>query len=196
MSRLRSLDPEELTGKQRQLYESISGDARRKAARKFKMTSETGALGGPFNTLLYAPEIGDAVQQLGGALRFDSSLPGHLRELAILMVARRWRANYEWYAHAPIAEREGLEVSVIKAVKEGEAPEDAPDDVLTVHRFVSELVETRRVCDETYQETKALIGEQGLVELISVVGYYSLLAGLLNTFEIGVPSGEEPPFAE
>jgi 4-carboxymuconolactone decarboxylase len=196
MSRLPVLKPENLTPEQKLLYDKIAGDKRRQKTRRFKMAREDGTLTGPFNALLFAPQVGDAVQQLGGALRFESSLVGHLRELAILMVAARWRANYEWYAHAPIAAREELGEAVIEAVKAGKVPEGAPDDVLTVHRFVSELVETRRVCDETYDETRTLIGEHGLVELISVVGYYSLLAGLLNTFEIGVPEGETPPFGD
>ncbi len=196
MSRLPVLKPENLTPEQKQLYDRIAGDKRRQKTRRFKMTVGDGTLTGPFNALLFSPQVGDAVQQLGAALRFDSSLPGHLRELAVLMVAARWRANYEWYAHAPIAAREELGDAVIEAVKAGEVPREAPEDVLTIHRFVSELVETRRVCDETYRETRAIVGEQGLVELISVVGYYSLLAGLLNTFEIGVPEGEDLPFGE
>lgn len=196
MSRLPVLTPEKLSADQKPVYDKIAGDKRRQATRCFKTANQDGSLTGPFNALLYSPQVGDAVQQLGGALRFESCLPGHLRELAVLMVAARWRANYEWHAHAPIAAREELGEAVIEAVKAGEVPEGAPDDVLTVHRFVSELVETCRVSDETYQETQALIGEQGLVELISVVGYYSLLAGLLNTFEIGVPEGEELPFGE
>ncbi len=194
MSRLPVLTPDSLSPEQKRVYDRIAGDNRRRQTRRFRMANDDGTLTGPFNALLYAPEVGDAVQQLGGALRFESSLPGHLRELAILMVAQRWRANYEWYAHAPIAAKEELGEAVIEAVKKGEVPGDAPDDVQTVHNFVSELVQTRRVCDETYEQACALIGEQGLVELISVVGYYTLLAGLLNTFEIGVPQGEEPPF--
>ncbi|MDA7947768.1 MAG: hypothetical protein MPJ78_09870 [Hyphomicrobiaceae bacterium] len=196
MTRLPVLAPESLNADQKRVYDTIAGDKRRQATRRFKMTSDDGTLTGPFNTLLYAPGVGDAIQQLGGALRFESSLPGHLRELAILMVAARWRANYEWYAHAPIAEREELDRNVIAAVKEGEIPEDAPNDVRTVCSFVSELVHTRRVSDDTYAQTRDMIGEQGLVELIAVVGYYSLIAGLLNTFEIGVPEGEELPFGE
>ncbi len=196
MTRLPVLKPETLDADQRRLYDTIAGDKRRQATRRFRMTSEDGALTGPFNTLLFSPNVGEAVQQLGGALRFESSLPGHLRELAILMVAARWRANYEWYAHAPIAAREELDENVIAAVKEGEIPEDAPDDVKTVCVFVTELVHTRRVCDETYAKTRETIGERGLVDLIAVVGYYSLIAGLLNTFEIGVPEGEELPFGE
>ncbi|MFQ5625302.1 MAG: carboxymuconolactone decarboxylase family protein [Methyloligellaceae bacterium] len=194
MSRLPVLTPDRLTYKQKQVYDKIAGDTRRQKTRRFKMTNTDGTLTGPFNALLYSPQVGDTVQQLGGALRFESSLPGHLRELAILMVAQRWRANYEWYAHAPIAAREELGEAVIEAVKAGHVLGEAPNDVMSVHRFVSELVKTRRVCDKTYENTRAVIGEQGLVELIAVVGYYTLLAGLLNTFEIGVPDGEEPPF--
>lgn len=194
MSRLPVLSPEHLSPGQKRLYDAIAGDKRRQQTRRFRMLNEDGTLTGPFNALLYSPEVGDAVQRLGGALRFESSLAGHLRELAILMVAQRWRANYEWYAHAPVAAREELGEAVIAAVKAGKVPEEAPEDVQKVHRFVRELVQTRRVCNETYQQTQALIGEQGLVELISLVGYYTLLAGLLNTFEIGVPEGERPPF--
>lgn len=196
MPRLPVLPPDSLSAEQKALYDRIAGDKRRQATRRFKMVSEDGTLTGPFNALLYSPAVGDAVQQLGGALRFESSLSGHLRELAILMVAARWRANYEWYAHAPIAAREELGDGVIDAVKAGETPEDAPDDVAAVHGFVSELVETRRISGETYAHTREILGEQGLVELIAVVGYYSLLAGLLNTFEIGVPEGETPPFGD
>jgi 4-carboxymuconolactone decarboxylase len=194
MSRLPVLSPERLTPEQKAVYDRIAGDKRRQKTRRFKMTTGDGTLTGPFNALLYSPHVGDAVQRLGGALRFESSLAGHLREMAILMVAQRWRANYEWYAHAPIAAREELGEEVIAAVRAGEAPRNAPEDVATVHGFVSELVLTRRVCDETYAKTRAVVGEQGLVELIAVVGYYTLLAGLLNTFEIGVPEGEELPF--
>jgi alkylhydroperoxidase family enzyme len=196
MSRLPVLKPDQLNTDQKRLYDNIAGDTRRQQTRRFRMISEDDTLTGPFNALLYAPGVGDCVQQLGGALRFDSTLAGHLRELAILMVAQRWRANYEWYAHAPIAAREELGDAVIEAVKAGEVPEGAADDVLCIHRFVSELVETRRISDETYHAAREHIGENGLVELISVIGYYSLLAGLLNSFEIGVPEGETPPFGD
>ena len=199
MSRLPTLLPENLDPEQSRVYGNIAGDKRRQQTRRFRMVNDDGTLSGPFNALLYSPEVGDAVQQLGGALRFGSSLPGHLRELAILMVAQRWRANYEWYAHAPIAAREELGDAVIEAIREGRTPgaqDGAPQDVQCIHRFVSELVETRRVSDDTYAQTRKFIGDQGLVELISLVGYYSLLAGLLNTFEVGVPEGETPPFGD
>lgn len=195
MSRIPLLPPDSLTPEQKQLYDNITGDKRRQAARRFK-APEGGPLTGPFNALLYSPKLGDAIQKLGASLRFESSLPGHLRELAILIAGRHWRANYEWFAHAPIAAREGLDEAVIAAVKKGEAPGAAPDDVTSVHRFVTELIHTQRVSDETYAKTKALVGEQGVVELIAIIGHYTLIAGLLNVFQVGLPEGEELPFAD
>lgn len=193
MSRIPLLPPDSLTPEQKQLYDDITGDKRRQAARRFK-APEGGPLAGPFNALLHAPKLGDAIQQLGATLRFESSLPGHLRELAILIAGQHWRANYEWFAHAPIAEREGLDVAVIESVRKGEPPAGAPDDVMTIHRFVTELIDTKRVGNETYEDTRALIGEQGLVELIAIIGHYTLIAGLLNVFEVGLPEGKEPPW--
>ncbi len=195
MSRIPLLPPDRLTPEQKQLYDNITGDKRRQAARRIK-APEGGPLTGPFNALLYSPKLGDAVQKLGASLRFESSLPGHLRELAILIAGQHWRANYEWFAHAPIAAREGLDETVIAAVKKGEAPGDAPDDVMAVHRFVSELIHTRRVSDETFESVRALVGEPGLVELIALIGHYTLIAGLLNVFEVGLPEGETPPWPE
>lgn len=195
MSRLPVLTSDQLNPGQKRVYDNITGDVRRQRARGQRKSDDDGTLGGPFNALLYAPEVGDAVQKLGAALRFESSLPGHLRELAILMVAQRWRANYEWHAHAPIAAREGLDDAVIAAVKAGRTP-GAQADVQCIHRFVTELMDTRRVGDETYTQTRALIGEQGLVELIALVGYYAIISGLLNSFEVGVPEGAPLPFGD
>jgi 4-carboxymuconolactone decarboxylase len=191
MPRLPGLTPDKLTVEQKELYDTIAGDKRRFAARGSAGTDESGALSGPFNALLHAPQLGHAAQRLGAILRFESSLPGHLRELAILIGARHWRANYEWFAHAPIAAREGLDHAIIDAVKEGEALDGAPDDVMTVHRFVSELVENKRVGDKTYEAAREAVGERGLVELIAILGHYTLIAGLLNVFQVGLPEGEE-----
>ncbi len=191
MSRLPSLPPKSLNADQKSLFDAIAGDTRRMKGRE-----PGAALSGPFNALLYAPVIGHAVQELGAKLRFESSLPGALRELAILMVAQHWRANYEWYAHAPIAEREGLSADLIAAIKDGHLPADAPENVQTVYRFVHELLKTRRVGDETYDMARKAIGETGLVELISITGYYGIISGLLNAFEVPVPDGAELPFPD
>ena len=191
MSRLPSLAPEELSAAQKLLFDAIAGDSRRMKGRK-----PGTPLSGPFNALLYSPEIGQSVQELGARLRFESSLPGYLRELAILTVAQRWRANYEWFAHAPIAEREGLSRDLIAAIKQGRLTQDAPEDVQIVYRFASELLNDHRVSDETYAAARETIGEAGLVELVSLIGYYGIISGLLNTFDVPLPEGEELPFPD
>lgn len=191
MSRLPLLAPEELSAAQKPLFDTIAADSRRMKGR------EPGTpLSGPFNALLYSPEIGQTVQELGAKLRFESSLPGYLRELAILTVAQRWRANYEWFAHAPIAEREGLASDVIAAIKQGDPLPDAPKDVEIVRRFASELLNDRRVSDETYEAAREALGESGLVELVSLLGYYGIISGLLNAFNVPLPDGEELPFPD
>ncbi|MGI9387753.1 MAG: carboxymuconolactone decarboxylase family protein, partial [Methyloligellaceae bacterium] len=148
---------------------------------------------GPFNAFLYAPEIGDAAQSLGELLRFHGVLAGRLRELAILTVAAHWRAQYEWWAHAKIARVEGLENGIIEAVKMGHAVA-GDDGAEIVHLFVSELLKDRNVSDRTFQAVKAELGDEALVELVVLVGYYGLIAATLNVFQVPLPEGEEPPF--
>ncbi|GAB4236873.1 MAG: hypothetical protein Kow0032_22310 [Methyloligellaceae bacterium] len=192
MSRLKRLTAAERTPAQQALFERITA-SRGAAHRDQPLADEEGRLAGPFNAMLYAPKIGEAAQELGARLRFHSSLPGRLREAAILTVAQSWRAGYEWCAHAPIARREGVAQSDIEAIGRGEPPTGDPDLAL-VHRFVSRLLEDRRVDAETYQAAVALLGEAGVVELVMITGYYCLISATLNSFEIAPPSGCEPPF--
>lgn len=195
MSRLPLLKEEQLDAEQKRLHQSITSGARARSPRKFPLANPDGSLNGPFNILLYNPRLGNAVQELGSILRFGSNLAGSQREAAILTVARHWRANYEWFAHAVIARKEGISDADIAAIKAGEPPRDDPELVL-VQRFATELIETRRVTQETYQAATARLGEETLVELVVLVGYYGLVAGLLNTFEVEVPEGEEIPFPD
>lgn len=192
MSRLPNLTPDNLDDEQKRLYDAVAGSARAKG-RTFPLTDEKGALAGPFNALLHAPGAGDAVQRLGAELRFASSLPGDVREAAILTVARAWRAEYEWVAHAVIARKEGVSDPAIDAIREGRAPEgDAP--LALAHGFVTELLETRRVAEATYRQAVKMFGERQVVELVILTGYYGLIACVLNAFEIPVPEGQTPPF--
>lgn len=195
MSRLELLKESELDAAQKRLHAALTGGERGKAPRKFPLADAEGRLSGPFNALLYAPEIGDAAQKLGGLLRFQSSLPGPLREVAILTVARRWQSNYEWFAHAIIAAREGVDEAAIDAIMAGDPPAENADWAL-VHRFVKELLETTRVTEATYAAVRDLLGERGLVELVTLAGYYCMISGVLNVFEVDMPPGERPPFGE
>lgn len=194
MSRLPILTTAERNPEQQRLFETIAGGARSAVPRKSKMADDEGRLSGPFNAMLYAPALGETAQKLGSQLRFESTLPGMLRETAILTVAQFWRADYEWYAHALIGKNEGLGDDDIEAIKQGNPP--AVDDQAAIHKFVSELLETRRVSDEGYSHTLKLLGEEGIAELVILTGYYCLISANLNAFNVPVPEGEASPFGE
>ncbi|MDA0998743.1 MAG: carboxymuconolactone decarboxylase family protein, partial [Proteobacteria bacterium] len=140
--------------------------------------------------------IGDRVQALGEAVRFTSILPDQLRELAILVCARHWRANYEWYAHAKIARAAGLPEPVIEAVMVKSTPPAGagPEGVGAIYAFARALNENGEVGDGEFTAAMDLLGERGIVELTILVGYYGLISKLLNTFEKPVPAGEVTPF--
>jgi len=153
-----------------------------------------GRLSGPFIALLRSPELCQRAQLLGEYLRFDSVVPQRLRELAILLTARRWRQNYEWQAHAPIAQRVGLARSVIEDLAAGRPSPQQPPDESIVAAFCNELHQAHGVSDRVYAQARELLGEQGVVELCGICGYYSLLAMVLNVARTALPAGAEAPF--
>lgn len=195
MSRLPTLLPENFTAAQQQLFENIAGGKRSEASASESFLNPDGGLRGPFNALLFNPPLGEATQRLGEAVRFNGSLPAQLRELAILTVAAAWEAQYEWWAHAKIAKEAGLSPQVIAGVKAGAPPPSAEPVQVAVHAFVTELLERRRVSDQRYGETVAHLGEAGVVELVLLTGYYTLISMTLNVFEVPLPPGEPLPFA-
>ena len=175
MSRLPPFDPAALDAAQQEVHDRIASSAR-------------GGVGGPFVPLLTSAELCSRVEQLGIFIRYECSVPMRLRELAILAVGAHWRADYEWYAHAPIAAKQGVPQPVIDAVGRGDAepPFDAEADRAVV-AFVRELLREGRVGDAGYRPVQALLGDKGTVELTGLVGYYSLLAFQLNVFEVRPP---------
>ena len=192
MRRLPAITQDRMSPEQRDLFESITGGDRGRNRPVEDFLDAEGGLGGPFNAYLYAPGLGDAAQRLGQQIRYHSSLPGPLRELAILAVGAHWRAGYEWWAHEKVARQEGLDDAALAAVKAGQPPRDA--DQATVHRFVREILETHNVGDETHAAARDLLGDKGVVELVTLVGYYCLISANLNVFRVPVPDGETPPF--
>ena len=144
---------------------------------------------GPFNVMLRAPVMGDFAQELGAQVRFNSSLPAPLRELAILMAARHWTAHYEWNAHKNAALQAGLNPAIVTAIAEGQTPKSMQPNEAAMHRFCSELLETTRVSDATFAAAKAAFGEQGIAEIIFTLGYYSTVSMLLNVDEYPLPAG-------
>lgn len=171
-----------LTPEQKPVWESIAGSGR-------------SGVGGPFLPLLTSPEACSRVERLGAFLRFDCSVPVRLRELAILVIGAHWKAEYEWFAHAPIAERQGVPPAVIAAIGTGAAPPFDDDADRAVHAFVREVLTTGNAGDAAFAAVQALLGDKGAVELTALVGYYSLLAFQLNVFQSVPPPFFKAPWA-
>ena len=144
---------------------------------------------GPFNVMLRSPVMGDFAQELGAQVRFNSSLPAPLREMAILMAARYWTAHYEWNAHKTAALQAGLNPAIVTAIAEGQTPKSMQANEAAMHRFCSELLHTTRVSNDTFAAAKAAFGEQGVAEIIFTLGYYSTVSMLLNVDEYPLPDG-------
>ncbi len=154
------------------------------------------SLGGPFNVLLRSPEMGNLAQKLGEHIRFRSSLPARLNEMAILMTAKWWSSQYEWYAHRPLAVNAGLSEGIIEAIRGGRRPERMRPDEAVVYDFSTELRDRRRVSDATFARAVERLGEQGVVDLIGVMGYYDLVSMALNVDRYPLPDGAPLPFEE
>lgn len=168
--------------------------AQKEAADFFEQTRGV-KLAGPFDILLRSPEVLKRAQYLGAFLRYDCSLSGPLSEFAILVVARVWSNDYEWHVHAPIALKRGVPQAMVDAIREGRRPEGMSDEQAAIHDFSMELMVKRRVSDETYARAQALFGDKGVIDLVGLNGYYSLLAMAMNAVEMENPPGAEslPP---
>ena len=153
-------------------------------------------LGGPFAAWMHAPEMGLKAQALGAHCRYHTALPPRLSEFAILCTAAKWRAQYEWYAHAPMAERAGVTPRTIDDLRRGRAPRSAPKDERAIYAFVQELYKRRRVSEPSYRRVKALLGEAAMVELVGILGYYALISMTLNVFHMMPPAGSKLAFVE
>jgi 4-carboxymuconolactone decarboxylase len=165
-----------MTPEQKKMFENLISGERRGAA-------------GPFNVLLRSPEMGDLAQQFGASMRFHSSMPRKLNELAIIITARHWTSHYEWYAHRRAAQEAGLSQAIIDAVATGKRPSGMNPEEEAVYTFCTELLTTKQVSDRTFQTTKEKFGERGIVDLIGVTGYYQLVSMLLNTDRYPLPDG-------
>jgi len=151
---------------------------------------------GPFAIWLHAPELGQLAQALGAHCRYKTSLPPRLSEFAILTTARIWRAQYEWQAHAPMAEKAGVSAKTIRDLRAGRYPKGAAADERAIYDFVTELYRKRRVSDRTYRRVLALFGTTGTVELVGILGYYALISMTLNVFRATADPDKPLPFAE
>lgn len=147
---------------------------------------------GPFNVLLRSPEMGDLAQQFGAAMRFNSSIPRKLNELAIIITARHWTSQYEWQAHHRAALQAGLSPAIADAIAQGRRPTGMQHDEEVVYNFCTELLKTKQVSDATFNATRDAFGERGVVDLIGVMGWYNMVSMLLNTDRYPLPEGTQP----
>jgi 4-carboxymuconolactone decarboxylase len=149
-------------------------------------------MNGPFNVTLRSPKMGDQAQKLGAQLRFHTSLPKKLNELAILMTARFWTAQYEWSAHKRAALAAGLSPTIIDAIAAGKRPASMQPDEEAVYNFGSELFKTRQVSDAAFKAVVDKFGERGAVDLTGVMGYYCFVSMMLDIDRYPLPEGEKP----
>jgi 4-carboxymuconolactone decarboxylase len=151
-----------------------------------------GQLTGPWVALLRSPELMTRTRGLSDYLRFESVLPGYLREFVILMTARQWGQSYEWNAHYPLALDEGFSAEMAQAIAEGRRPEGMVEEEAILYELVLELQRNHGVSDATYDKAVERFGEQGVVETVSLVGYYTMISMILNTARTPLPADAEP----
>jgi 4-carboxymuconolactone decarboxylase len=169
-----------MTPRQREVAEAIAGGPR-------------GGLRGPFQAWLRSPEVADRFQRVGEYVRFQSSIPPALNELAILVTAREWTAQFEWHAHHALAMKAGLPPAIAEAIARGERPEGMDADQSAAYDFATELHREHSVSDATYAAVVERFGEQGVVDLVAACGYYVAVAMTLNVARVPLPEGVPPP---
>ncbi len=174
MPHIPPVDPDRLTAAQQAVHDRIAG-------------GERGAVRGPFRVLLHSPRAADVVQEAGRYLRFHSALPERVRELAITVVARHWHADYEWAAHAPKAEQAGVPRQVLDAVAAGAEPDFAESADRIAYTYVTAVLSSSGLApvpEPVLAAARDAFGINGLVDLTVLTGYYTMLAMVLNTFEV------------
>lgn len=183
MARLAPLELEDMTPEQRAVADEI-------------MAGPRGGLRGPFLPWLRSPELANHGQRLGAYARYGTSLPRNLSELAIIITGKHWTAQYEFFAHARLALEAGVAEEVVEAIRTGGVPsfEDAAEQF--VYDFVTEYFRTNRISDATYERGLAIVSERGILDIVAIVGYYSLVSATLNVFEVPLPDGVPAPLPE
>ena len=184
------IQPEQMNAEQKKLFETIISGPR---AQNYGGEAAKRVLsGGPFNAWLRSPEVGLKLQDVGGYIRFNSTIPKHLNELAILVTAREWTSQYEWYAHKVLALKAELDPKIIDAIAAGKLPENMKEDEAAIYDFCTQLHRNRKVDDAAFNRVKALFGEQGVIDLVIVSGYYVAVSMTLNVAQVPVPDGSTP----
>jgi 4-carboxymuconolactone decarboxylase len=187
-SRLPYLRYDDLDPDRRAVWDAVVG------SRGDDLVNADGGLVGPFNAFVHAPGVGRRLTELGQVVRFETSIGRRLSEVAIITVGARWQAEFEWWAHARMARRHGVADEVVDAIGRGEDPPFTADDERTVYQVARQLTEEGQVEAGTYGAARRLLGDGGLVELVSLCGYYTLVSYLLNAFTVPLPPDAGPAF--
>ncbi|MEM7404388.1 MAG: carboxymuconolactone decarboxylase family protein [Pseudomonadota bacterium] len=185
MSRLTPLTPEELNPEQREVYDAISSGPR-------------GNMGmvGPFGVYVRVPGVGNAVQNLGAAVRYGTALQENAKEVAICTVGAFYHAKFEFAAHAELARKAGVADPIIESLKRGEMPEFTREDEAAAHAVATALLSEHRLDDATYANARDKLGEAELIELVITIGYYTTVSMTLNAFQIPLRDGMADPFPD
>jgi len=186
MSRLAAKQPGELTAEQREQHERVG---------RTRTAGADGQYGGPFDPWIRAPEFGRRAMGVGDFLWERTTIGRRIVELAILVTARFWESNVEWWAHARLARQNGVSDEVIDAIFAGTRPTMAPEDELIAYDACRSLHERRELPADQYERAVAQFGEEGLMELVATIGFYTMVAMTLRAFDVTVPEGVDPPFA-
>lgn len=149
----------------------------------------------PLRAWIHSPEMARHTQRLGQFLRYDTTLGARLSELAILVTARHWTAHYEWYAHKAMALDAGLDPTIIDAIRDRHVPDFDDPKAQLVYEFSEALHENQVVPKPLYDKAIEMLGKRGVIELIGLLGYYTLVSMTLNTFEFDLPEGETSELA-
>src|SRR3954468_20366601 len=184
------IPPDQMNAEQKKLFEAIVGGPRSQnyggdAVNRVQR-------GGPFNAWMRSPELGMRLQSVGEQVRFKTSIPQRLNELAILVTAREWTSQYEWHAHHALAMKAGLDPKIAEDIAAGKRPASMKEDEAAVYDFCIELHRSKKVSDANFQRVKALFGEQGVIDLVGVSGYYTAVSMTLNLAQGPVPDGSVP----
>ena len=190
MSRLPYLRYDDLDDDGRQVWDGIVG------SRGDRLINQQGGLVGPFNAFLHAPGVGRHLSSLGAEIRFRTSIERRLTEVAIITVGARWKAEFEWWAHARMAREHGVPEAVVAAIGRGEEPPFEAPDERVVYDVARELAESGQLSPAAYAAGQRLLGDRGMVELVSLCGYYTLISFVLNAFAVPLPEGATPAWGD
>jgi 4-carboxymuconolactone decarboxylase len=180
--RLPKIAPENMSGEQRSVREAT-------------IAGKRGRMPPPAEAWLHSPQLAQRAQHLGEFIRYDTSLPPALSELAILVTAKHWNSHYEWYAHRRLALAAGLDPAIIDAIRDGRDPPLADAGARAIYDYATTLHRSRNVSQAQHDAMVAAYGERGVVELVGTCGYYTLVSMTLNAFDVKLPDGEKSELA-